>query len=191
MKLIPNSKVTHSEMARLKKQAFERKKIEEVANKEQKKDIYNKRMKDSEAQVLQDMKSSAISVNKGSVRIHGKEMNIADVDMRKLTRDSQRDIDSLKALESKIANLENLTLQNVEDIDNQFSMRPSLMSDNSQNRALHNLQYEIDKYQNEIKLLKLKLQFKHQLINYKQMEKQRNVRDPQTVNYQKDTCNIF
>ena len=111
--------------------------------------------------------------------------------MRKLTRESQRDIDDLKALESKVANLTNLTLANVEDIDNQFSMRPSLMSDNSNNRALQNLQYEIDKYQNEIKLLKLKLQFKHQLISYKQMEKQRELKQQQNVNYQQDPCTIF
>lgn len=80
-----------------------------------------------------------MSINRGSVRYQGKDVLINDLDMRKLTRESQRDIDDIKALESKVANLTNLTLANVEEIDNQFSMRPSLMSDNSNNRALQNL----------------------------------------------------
>lgn len=49
----------------------------------------------------------------------------------------------------------------VSDIDKNFSMRPTVLSNSSQQRQISNLQYEIEKYQKEIELLKLKLQFKH------------------------------
>jgi len=70
----------------------------------------------------------------------------------------------------------------VEDIDKNFSMRPTVLSNSSQQQQVGNLQYEIEKYQKEIELLKLKLQFKHQIMSYKQMEKQRN--------YETDTPNF-
>jgi hypothetical protein len=46
---------------------------------------------------------------------------------------------------------------NVEDIDRNFSMRPTILSNSSQQQQIGNLQYEIEKYQKEIELLKLKL----------------------------------
>ena len=55
----------------------------------------------------------------------------------------------------------NLTMGDVSDIDKNFSMRPTVLSNSSQQRQISNLQYEIEKYQKEIELLKLKLQFKH------------------------------
>ena len=70
----------------------------------------------------------------------------------------------------------------VDDIDKNFSMRPTVLSNSSQQQQVGNLQYEIEKYQKEIELLKLKLQFKHQIMSYKQMEKQRN--------YETDTPNF-
>lgn len=109
--------------------------------------------------------------------------------MRQLARDSQKDITRLSQLQQQVANLTNLTMGNVEDIDKQFSMRQTVLTDNSQNRQLMNLQYEIEKYQNEIKLLKLKLQFKHQLISYKQMKKARNQK--QAADLQTEPCSIF
>ena len=45
----------------------------------------------------------------------------------------------------------------VSDIDKNFSMRPTVLTNSSQNRQITNLQYEIDKYAKEIELLKLKL----------------------------------
>lgn len=77
----------------------------------------------------------------------------------------------------------------VTDIDKNFSMRPSMMSNSSQQKQINNLQYEIEKYSKEIELLKLKLQFKHQIISYKQMEKHRS--NQPTMNYQSDPCTIF
>ena len=68
-------------------------------------------------------------------------------------------------------------------------MRPTVLTNSSANQQIGNLQYEIEKYQKEIELLKLKLQFKHQIISYKQMEKQRN--QQQTLNFQNDPCVIF
>ena len=98
-------------------------------------------MRDSEKQILEDMEGSkfGMSMNRGSVRIDGQDMQLGDVDMKKLTRDSQKDITRLSQLQQQVANLTNLTLGNVEDIDNQFSMRQTVLTDNSQNRQLHNL----------------------------------------------------
>ena len=45
----------------------------------------------------------------------------------------------------------------VDDIDKNFSMRPTVLSNSSQQQQVGNLQYEIEKYQKEIELLKLKL----------------------------------
>jgi len=40
----------------------------------------------------------------------------------------------------------NMTLGNVEEIDKNFSMRPTVLSGSSQKRQIGNLQYEIEKY---------------------------------------------
>ena len=61
----------------------------------------------------------------------------------------------------------------VSDIDKNFSMRPTVLSNSSLPTTpgqISNLQYEIEKYQKEIELLKLKLQFKHQIMSYKQLD---------------------
>lgn len=140
-------------------------------------------MRESEKKILNDMKSSQyqMDLNRGSVRIDGKDILIKDLDMNKLNASKQKDQEELQNLENRLQNLTWLSMENVDDVHGNFSMRPTLLSDNSQNRALHNLQYEIEKYQNEIKLLKLKLQFKHQLIAYKNQEKQRDLK--QVTNY--------
>ena len=56
----------------------------------------------------------------------------------------------------------NMTLgAEISEVDKNFSMRPTVVSNSSQKREINNLQYEIEKYQKEIELLKLKLQFKY------------------------------
>lgn len=86
----------------------------------------------------------------------------------------------------------NMTLGNVDDIDRNFSMRPTVLSNGSQRRQIGNLQYEIEKYQKEIELLKLKLQFKHQIMSYKTMERNRQYQQQyQGGNLQTDPCAIF
>lgn len=73
-KLIPvNQKITHQELARLKREEYERKKLEKEARMMQRRDEYERKMKESEDQILADMKGSKynMSMNKGSVRIDG------------------------------------------------------------------------------------------------------------------------
>lgn len=84
----------------------------------------------------------------------------------------------------------------VSDIDKNFSMRPTVLSNSSQQRQISNLQYEIEKYQKEIELLKLKLQFKHQIMSYKQLDGGQGQGDypggaGHTATYQEDPCTIF
>ena len=72
-----------------------------------------------------------MSMNRGSVRIDGQDVNINDVDMKQLARDSQKDITRLSKLQQQVANLTNLTMGNVEDIDGQFSMRQTQLTNGS------------------------------------------------------------
>mmetsp|Transcript_14731 Transcript_14731/g.22841 ORF Transcript_14731/g.22841 Transcript_14731/m.22841 type:complete len:134 (+) Transcript_14731:1887-2288(+) len=118
----------------------------------------------------------SIAGSKKSVRINNIDVNLEDLDMKKLTHEQNKDIQEIERLQAEVENLTgNLTMGNMSDIDKQFGQRQSLMSNASQQKAISGLQYEIEKYQKEIELLKLKLQFKHQIMSYKQMEKQRNL----------------
>jgi hypothetical protein len=82
--------------------------------------------------------------------------------MKKLTHEQNQDILEIERLQQEVENLTgNLTMGDVSDVDRNFSMRPTVLSNESQNRQITNLQYEIEKYAKEIELLKLKLQFKH------------------------------
>ena len=69
-------------------------------------------------------------------------------------------------------------------------MRPTVLTQSSQQRQVNGLQYEIEKYQKEIELLKLKLQFKHQIISYKHLERQRATQE-NGANYQTEPCVMF
>lgn len=92
--------------------------------------------------------------------------------MKKLTKEQDKDIKEIERLQQEVQNLTvNLTMGEVSDIDKNFSMRPTVLSNSSQQRQISNLQYEIEKYQKEIELLKLKLQFKHQIMSYKQLDR--------------------
>lgn len=68
---------------------------------------------------------------------------------------------------------EGLTLQNMpsdKDKELEFSMHPSMLSNTSQHRKIKNMQYEIMKYQKEITLLKIKLQFKKLIMERKRVK---------------------
>ena len=136
-------------------------------------------------------KNMSMNQSRKSVKINDIDIDLDDLDMRKLTKEQKKDIREIERLQNEVENLTgNLTMGNVEDIDNNFSMRPTVLSNSSQQQQIGNLGYEIEKYQKEIELLKLKLQFKHQIMSYKQMEKQRNY-ETDTPNFQEDPCNIF
>ena len=115
-----------------------------------------------------------MSLNQSRVKINDIDIDLDDLDMKKLTKEQKQDIKEIERLQEQVANLTgNLTLGNVSDIDRNFSMRPTVLTQSSQQRQINGLQYEIEKYQKEIELLKLKLQFKHQIISYKHLERQR------------------
>ena len=107
----------------------------EKENEHQRKNDYEKMMANKHDQIQKDMRSSQMhmSMNRGSVRMDGKDMPLVDINMQQLTKDSQRDIRKISQLEQAVENLTGkmTSLNNVSDIDNQFSMRPTLLSDNS------------------------------------------------------------
>ena len=125
--------------------------------------------------------------------MNGVDIDLDAIDMGKLTKDQNKDIKEIQRLEFEMDKLTagNMTMGDVNDIDKNFSMRPTVLSNESQMRQINNLQYEIDKYQKEIQLLKLKLQFKHQIMHYKQMEKDQSPHDLNQLNVQTDPCTIF
>ena len=107
-------------------------------------------------------KNMSMQQSRKSVKINDIDIDLDDLDMRKLTKEQKKDIREIERLQNEVENLTgNLTMGNVEDIDKNFSMRPTVLSNSSQQQQVGNLQYEIEKYQKEIELLKLKLQFKH------------------------------
>ena len=129
--------------------------------------------------------------SKRSVKINDVVINLDDLDMKKLTHEQNRDIEEIERLQNEVENLTgNITLGEVSEIDKNFSMRPTVLSNSSQQRQIGNLQYEIEKYQKEIELLKLKLQFKHQIMSYKRTEKNRGSQRL-NENHQQDPCIIF
>lgn len=106
--------------------------------------------------------------SKRQIQINNVSIDLDDLDMKKLTHEQKKDIREIERLQHEVENLTgNLTMGDVSDIDKNFSMRPTVLSNSSQNHQIGNLQYEIEKYQKEIELLKLKLQFKHQIMSYK------------------------
>ena len=56
---------------------------------------------------MRDMKSSKLnmSMNRGSVKINDQDIMINDIDMKQLTKDSQRDIRKISKLEQAVENL--------------------------------------------------------------------------------------
>jgi hypothetical protein len=97
---VPNDKITHSDLAKLKREEYERRKLAKQAKATQKREDYDNQIRESEKQILDDMKGSKfnMSMNRGSVRIDGRDINIQDLDMKQLTKDSQKDITRLSQL---------------------------------------------------------------------------------------------
>lgn len=92
------------------------------------------------------------------MQINNKDYNLDDLNIKQLTKDQNKDINDIAKLQEKIANLTgNMSMADVSQIDQQFSMRPTVLTNSSANQQIGNLQYEIEKYQKEIELLKLKL----------------------------------
>ena len=79
-------------------------------------------------------------MNRGRVMINDVDINLNDLDIKQLTKESQKDIMNLTRLTEAVENMTgNLTMIDVNEIDKNFSMRPTLISNSSQNRAITNL----------------------------------------------------
>ena len=57
-KLVPNERITHADLARLKREEYERRKLAKYAQNQEAKDEYNHQMRQSEELILNDMKGS-------------------------------------------------------------------------------------------------------------------------------------
>ena len=101
------------------------------------------------------------------ITINNVEMNLADLDLDKLAHEQAKDIAEIEMLQQQIELMNgSLTIGDV----SLANLRPN--ADNkdqhlSPNQYISNLNYEIQKYQKEVELMKLKLQFKQQLVAYK------------------------
>jgi hypothetical protein len=98
---------------------------------------YDKQYEKSKEQVLRDMKHSEknMSLNQSKVKINDIDIDLDDLDMKKLTKEQKQDIKEIERLQEQVANLTgNLTLGNVSDIDRNFSMRPTVLTQSSQAR---------------------------------------------------------
>ena len=68
-----------------------------------------------------------------SVKINDIDIDLDSLDMRKLTKEQNRDVREIERLQNEVENLTgNLTMGNVDEIDNNFSMRPTVLSNSSQ-----------------------------------------------------------
>ena len=74
-----------------------------------------------------------MNLSKRSVKINDVVINLDDLDMKKLTHEQNRDIEEIERLQNEVENLTgNITLGEVSEIDKNFSMRPTVLSNSSQ-----------------------------------------------------------
>lgn len=133
---------------------------------------FEARMLEQKDQVLREMRETQRVIHeqakekKKQIKINNVEMNLEDLDLRKLTKEQAKDIHEIEELQKHIEHMSgNLSLRDVSLLDAKLNLRASYKSSGSHGRKnLAGLQNEIDKYQKEIQLMKLKLQFKQQLI---------------------------
>ena len=98
------------------------------------------------------------------ITINNVEMNLADLDLEKLTHEQAKDIAEIEVLQQQIELMNgSLTIGDV----SLGNLRPNVNNGMTPNQYISSLTYEIQKYQKEVELMKLKLQFKQQLMAYK------------------------
>ena len=89
----------------------------------------------------------SVQQERKSIKINNVDVHLEDLDMRKLTHEQNKDIREIERLQQEVENLTgNLTMGDVADIDRNYSMRPTVLSNGSQQQQIGGLQYEIDKY---------------------------------------------
>ena len=134
---------------------------------------YNRTLDESRKQILKDMDESQKNMSQRqsgdggarAVQISGTAVNLDDLDMKKLTHEQNKDAREIARLEQEVANL----TRSRRTGDLTMGRQGSVLSKSQ--REIGDLEYELERYQKEIELLKLKLQFKHQIMSYKQGER--------------------
>lgn len=106
-----------------------------------------------------------------SIRINSVDVNLDDIDMKRLAKEEKRDEVRISQLSDKLQEVtNNLTQANMDaSQDPGINLDPSILSTDSQRRKIKQLHYEIEKYQKEITLLKVKLQFKKLIMEKKKI----------------------
>ena len=100
---------------------------------------YDRQLHESKKQILKDMKRSEQNMSmqgssKRQIQINNVSIDLDDLDMKKLTHEQKKDIREIERLQHEVENLTgNLTMGDVSDIDKNFSMRPTVLSNSSQN----------------------------------------------------------
>ena len=92
---------------------------------------------------------------KKQIKINNVEMNLEDLDLRKLTQEQAKDINEIEELQRHIEYMSgNLSLRDVSMLDAKLNLRASYKSSGSRSQKnLAGLQYEIDKYEKEIEAM--------------------------------------
>lgn len=68
------------------------------------------------------------------VQINNVSIDLDDLDMKKLTHEQKKDIREIERLQHEVENLTgNLSMRDVSEQDKNFSLRPTVLSNSSQN----------------------------------------------------------
>lgn len=75
---------------------------------------------------------SMASGKQKKIQINNVDIDLDDLDMKKLTHEQKKDIREIERLQHEVENLTgNLTMGDVSEIDKNFSMRPTVLSNSS------------------------------------------------------------
>ena len=117
--------------------------------------------------------------SKRSVQVNNVDIDLNDIDVRKLTHEQKRDLKEIERLQQEEEKMTlNWTMGNLSDIDNQYGMKNSILSSASQQRRIKQMEFEIKKYNKQMELLKTRMQHRQLIMNFKNMEKEKHLADP-------------
>lgn len=131
-----------------------------------------KSRKTEESQLMSDMRKSMKMINEGgrSVVLESQVVRLEDLDLDKLENEKLEHDNEISRLQDAINNITgNMTMVELEDVDKNFEMRPTISDQMETEQVINNMQFEIEKNRKQIQILKLKQKFKHQIKAYKQM----------------------
>ena len=104
---------------------------------------HEKQILKSKDQLLEDMRVSHVQMSQTAqkqIKINNVQMNLADIDLKKLTEEQAQDIKEIEQLQQQIEEMAcNLTIGDVTNIDQMLSERPSVKKSKSSKQNLKNL----------------------------------------------------